>query len=696
MAEHNPAIQEQDTWLALMSNFTPVAMAIVDRDLRYRFLTQRWLTDYRLAQQDIIGKCHYDVFPHLDKRWHLIYQGCLAGAIERGEDELWIHSDGTIDWIKWEVRPWNTGIPTGVNTGAGAGLLLITEIVTQSKQAELTQQNAEQIMRGIFNGVSDAVLVHTLDGTVLGVNGRTLELFEVSREAATQFSLQGDYSSPNNPIADFTCYWEAAVGGSVQCFEWEAKRPHSNTYFDVEIVLRRLRLGSQDVILANVHNLTKRKRIEAALRYSESQLRLALNAARMKVWTWQLEASRTRPHSGEGEQAGTSGVSSDFVGSYETYLDGIHPADRDTVTQAIAGALAQESRYEVDYRTIEPDGSVRWIRGVGDVLWDDKGNVSGMAGTAIDVTERKRAEEALRDSEADLRYQTLQLEGTLSELRKTQSQLVQTEKMSSLGQLVAGVAHEINNPVSFIHGNLIHTRDYTQNLLDLLQLYIKHYPQPHPDIQAQAERTDIEFLMDDLPQVLLSMKAGTERIQKIVRSLRTFSRMDESDMKVVDIHEGIESTLLILQSRLHTRPNYPRIQIIKEYGQLPLIECYAGQLNQVFMNILTNAIDALAEVTEHSGWEIEDSCSVPHIRISTQVEDDRITIRIADNGPGIPSTVQQRLFDPFFTTKPVGQGTGLGLSISYQIVTQRHKGQLHCHSTPGEGTEFAIVIPVKQ
>lgn len=287
-------------------------------------------------------------------------------------------------------------------------------------------------------------------------------------------------------------------------------------------------------------------------------------------------------------------------------------------------------------------------------------------------------------------YHTLEqkVQERTQELRDTQAQLIQSEKMSSLGQLVAGIAHEVNNPANFIHGNLSHLSQYTQDLLELVQLYQKYYPHPVSEIQAKCEEVDLEFLIEDLSKLLYSMKVGSERIRDIVKSLRNFSRLDEADFKSVDIHEGIESTLMILQNRLKARHQHPGIEAIKEYGNLPLIECYAGQLNQVFMNILTNALDALDEREQEE---------TKTIRISTTLyNSELVRICIADNGCGMTEEVKKRLFDPFFTTKPVGKGTGMGMSISYQIVTKKHQGQLWCRSEPGEGTEFWIEIPLHQ
>ncbi|GAA6621481.1 PAS domain S-box protein [Scytonema sp. NUACC26] len=305
------------------------------------------------------------------------------------------------------------------------------------------------------------------------------------------------------------------------------------------------------------------------------------------------------------------------------------------------------------------------------------------------------------------------LSETLQKLQETQTQLIQQEKMSSLGQLVAGVAHEINNPVNFIHGNITHASEYIQDLQYLLRLYNQHYPAPHPEIQSFCEEIEIDFLADDLSKLFSSMRIGTHRIREIVLSLRNFSRLDEAAKKPVDIHEGLENTLLILQHRLKSS-NY-NISIVKEYSHLPSVDCYPGQLNQVFMNILTNAIDALEEGLGAGDWgqgtiNVQSPIAItpypqrgprvpqspiPTIHISTTVGSNNFAvIQIADNGVGMTENVRQRLFDPFFTTKPVGKGTGLGLSISYQIIVEKHGGSLKCISEPGKGTEFLIQIPI--
>ena len=291
----------------------------------------------------------------------------------------------------------------------------------------------------------------------------------------------------------------------------------------------------------------------------------------------------------------------------------------------------------------------------------------------------------------ELNQKNLDLQETLRELQRTQAQVIQSEKMSSLGQMVAGVAHEINNPVSFVYGNLQPACEYAQDLIKIIELYQKHYPNPIEEIAIEIEDTELDYIKQDFLKLLDSMQNGTERIKEIVLSLRNFSRLDEAEFKQVDIHEGIDSTLLILHNRFKSKSNQPEIEIIKEYYNLPQIECYPGQLNQVFMNILVNAIDAFEDKIK------QNNSFTPQIRITTTFsENSNILICFADNADGIPPEVKSKLFDPFFTTKEVGKGTGLGLSISYQIIVDKHHGKLSCESIIGEGTEFIIEIPISQ
>ena len=377
-----------------------------------------------------------------------------------------------------------------------------------------------------------------------------------------------------------------------------------------------------------------------------------------------------------------------------------------------------------EYHIIEPilqaDGKNAWLETNKIPLHDAEGNVVGILVTIEDITvrkqaesalrtaneqleikvfertielsnaikqlqsemaERKQTESALRESEAQFRQQATKLEQALQDLQKTQSQLIQTEKMSSLGQMIAGIAHEINNPIGFIYSNIQPAKEYIQDLLNLMQLYQQQYPRPTAAIQAQIQNIELEFIADDLPKILSSIEIGAERISQLVLSLRNFSRLDEAEVKQVNLHSGIDNTLLILNHRLKLG-----ITVSKQYGNLPLVECYPAQLNQVFMNILNNAIDALQE---------QDKQTDKQIVIQTQaVAQDHIRVQFWDNGPGILLEIKDKIFDPFFTTKDVGKGTGLGLSICYQIIA-KHRGWIEVNSHLGQGTEFTINLPVR-
>jgi signal transduction histidine kinase len=311
------------------------------------------------------------------------------------------------------------------------------------------------------------------------------------------------------------------------------------------------------------------------------------------------------------------------------------------------------------------------------------------------VVEQEATEAQLQKLMRELEYRvevrTAELSRSLQQLQQTQLQLIQSEKLSTLGQLVAGVAHEINNPIGFITGNINHAEQYIQDLLNLVQLYQAQFPDPGVTIAEAIEDIDLDFLAQDLPNLIASLKQGTNRIREISNSLRIFARADSDSKVEFDLHEGIDSTLLILKHRLKANDRRPAIEVIKEYGELPAVQCYAGQLNQVFMNILANAIDACDEAFGQG--QGSDPRRIT-IRTGAERSQNRAIVGIEDNGLGMPSEVSDRIFDCSFTTKAVGKGTGLGLSISRQIVEQKHGGQLRCVSVPGKGTEFIIELPM--
>ncbi|MEO1375893.1 MAG: response regulator [Cyanobacteria bacterium J06635_10] len=324
---------------------------------------------------------------------------------------------------------------------------------------------------------------------------------------------------------------------------------------------------------------------------------------------------------------------------------------------------------------------------------------------AAEVISRIENQINLRSLQIKLHQKNVLLQKTLEELKAAQVQKIQNEKMFALGHLVAGIAHEVNNPVSFIYGNLEYVSEYVRDLINLIQTYQQEYPHPTKKIQKIQEEIDLDFLMNDLESLMGAMYRGADRIRSIVLALQNFSRHDETSYKQVNIHHGIDSTLIMLQHRLEKNSyRNATIKIVKQYSSLPLIYCYPSELNQVFMHVLNNAIDSLNEQAKN---KLEDLTFTPTISIATSsIEYDTLCVNsraasfarisIADNGTGIPDEVRKNIFDPFFTTKPVGKGSGLGLSICYQIIVQKHSGKILCDSTSSEGTEFILEIPIEQ
>lgn len=357
--------------------------------------------------------------------------------------------------------------------------------------------------------------------------------------------------------------------------------------------------------------------------------------------------------------------------------DVMHSKDADSLVMTALERAQQQGTWSGESTIRDCDGNDVPVSHVIICHQTGCGKIQCFSSIMRDMSDRKAAETLLQERSDELT-------AALSQLKQTQAHIIQAEKMSSLGHMVAGIAHEINNPVNFIYGNLEPASIYAKELLSLINLYGKHYPNPVLEIKNATEAIDLEFIQQDLPILLNSMAIGTERIQEIVLSLRNFSRLDQADFKTVDIHEGIDSTLIILNHRLKADNAEQAIEVIKHYGDLPLVSCYPSQLNQVLMNILANAIDALA-LQPH-----------PIITITTEAKGAFVTVRISDNGAGIPEKNQPYILDPFFTTKEVGKGTGMGMSISYQIVTEKHGGRLSFVSKVGQGTEFLVSIPIRQ
>ncbi|MEG4291936.1 PAS domain S-box protein [Microcoleus sp. C2C3] len=568
----------------------------------------------------------------------------------------------------------------------------IARDISDRFQAQQALQLSQARFAGILEIADDAIISVNADQKIILFNQGAERIFGWPAAEAIGQSLSlllpEAFVAPHSHLVNnFGGVKQARKMGSRK--EIFARR-RDGTEFPAEASISKLEVAGEIIFTAILRDVTASRQAEEFVRMSEERYRsLAMATAQL---VWMTDASGI-PSGPQPEWIAYTGMSLEQI--RDNWIEAVHPEDRDRTIQAWMRAVEAKSLYEVEHRLRAADGSYRhfWVRGV-PILAED-GSIREWVGTHTDISDRVQVLEALKQSEGQYRWQAAQLEKAVRELHQTQTQLIQTEKISSLGQLVAGVAHEINNPINFIYGNITHATEYAADLLGLLHLYQEKYPNPVPEIVEAAADIDIDFLMEDFTKILDSMKLGADRIRDLVVSLRNFSRLDESQMKLVDIHEGIESTLLILQHRIKGNPLRPAIEIIKEYGNFPKVECYVGQLNQVFMNLLGNAIDALEEYNrQRSSKEIY--CNPNRIRISTSANSHTLTIRIADNGMGINQEVIGKLFDPFFTTKPVGKGTGLGLSISYQIIVEKHQGKLQCISAPGEGAEFVIEIPLGQ
>ena len=524
------------------------------------------------------------------------------------------------------------------------------------------------------------------------------EMFELEPEAIQQNSdLLIDLVHPD----DRHNYYESVAisAKNMQPWQWEGRLvlpSQKIRWFQVNARPEAKENG--DILWDGITiDIATRKESELALQESQQFIQKIADATPGILYLYDLEEQRNiYANSSVGKVLGYTFDEIQEMGS-TLLLQLTHPEDLGlTLEYHTRFAGIQDGEIvENEYRMLAANGQWFWLQSRDTIFSRNaNGQPKVIIGFAQDITTRKEAEEALRQSDARERERAQQLEAAILELRSTQTQLVQTEKMSSLGQLVAGIAHEINNPVNFIHGNIKYLNDYTKELLELVHLYEQEYPEPNPIIIDKIEEMDLDFLAEDLTKIVGSMQVGTERIRQIVLSLRNFSRLDESEMKPVDIHAGIESTLLILQHRLKGLNGLPAIKVINDFSQLPLVECYASQLNQVFMNIIVNGIDAIEE--RYQNFSVSEAEANPgRIAIATKVSDQKmVVVEISDNGTGMPQRVIDRIFNPFYTTKVVGKGTGLGMSISHSIVVEKHKGKIECISEIGRGTTFRIQIPI--
>ncbi|MEA5554241.1 PAS domain S-box protein [Anabaena cylindrica UHCC 0172] len=558
--------------------------------------------------------------------------------------------------------------------------------ITELKQAEAQLQEKEEFLRSIYEGISQVIfVVDVLDNNdfcFAGWNSSGEKLSGISQADIIGKKPEYLHGEVEGAVIRQR-YQNCIASGTSISYEELLTIKNEETWWLTTLNPLKDSNGRIYRLVGTTLNITERKQAEEALQASQHFIQRITDSSPNLLYIFDLEEQRN---------VYTNQAISDFLGYSHQEMEQIdadlissiiHPEDKEKVIEHWQSFInAQDGEIlEIEYRMKNVNSEWCWLYSRDTIFYrQNNGQVKQILGVATNITERKKAEIMLQQ-------QTQNLEKTLLDLKQTQIKLIHSEKMSSLGNMVAGIAHEINNPVNFIHGNLSPANEYVTDLLNLVELYQKHFPEVPEEIQEKIKNIELEFIKLDIIKILNSMSVGTDRIREIVLSLRNFSRLDESEIKAVNIHEGIDSTLMILQNRLKSKPNYSEIDIIKNYGNLPLIQCYPGQLNQVFMNILSNAIDALENANlVNKKREI-------HI-ITEKINNYRLAIRIFDNGLGIPAEIIPKLFDPFFTTKDVGKGTGLGLSISYQIIVDKHKGNLSCYSTLGKGTEFVIEIPM--
>ena len=685
---------------------SPDAVAMVDCEMRYLFVSSRWETACGLSRGDAIGRSHWELFPNLPEYWQQSVGAILAGVLEYSEfvvrSAMVAQQTGFngCEGIKWAFEPWKN------NEGAIAGLIVFTSSMAAKVSSAMCDRKlpsepqtnqldtASQITKIAFDTCADLVFLTTSEGQICYANEATCRNLGYSQSELQQLKISD--INPQLSLLNWQTHSSQVKEQNSLTFEaiYQTKEGGS---LPVEVKVNYFECDGQEYRCAIARDISDRKVAESALLEAKEQLQAVLDAVPGLV-SWvssDLRYLGVNCHLAAAYQMPADIFIGQKVGFLETsfkFNDLVYnffASDQCTISQEVTASVKGENKtYLIVAQKYQKNSKAVFV--------------------GLDITERKQALSALQESEERLRQQAAKQEQMLWVLQRTQTQLIQKEKMSSLGQLVAGVAHEINNPVSFISGNVSHARGYIQELLRVVELYQKYYPNAVPEIQDCIEELDLDFVKKDLVKLLNSMQLGSERIRDVVRSLRLFSRTDEAQMKSADIHEGLDSTLLILQNRLQAKGGRTGISLVKEYGDLPRVHCYPGHLNQVFMHLLTNAIDALEKGVKNSDkYGIMQSHSHlsphgssgsvpnPEIRIRTEmVGESEVAIAISDNGPGMTEEVLGCIFDPLFTTKPPGTSTGLGLSISRHLVVEKHGGKLEYISEPGRGTEVIIKIAV--
>lgn len=546
-------------------------------------------------------------------------------------------------------------------------------------------QSAHVFLGNLVNAIADPIFVEDRHHKGVLANDAFCQFVGRSRESLIGKQTKDIFpdTTSANTLQQDSHVLHSGQPYTVQDYVSDAR---GRTRFVATTKTRFQDLDEQPYLLGVTRDLTEQIVTQKSLREHEKRLKkLAANVPGM-IYQFRLGADLkpSFPFVSHSSQSLFEMSHTAIQADANALIQRIHPDDAENFNRVLTRSAQTLCEWHWQGRFVLPSGRVVWIQGTSrpermpdnSIVWD---------GLLMDISHTKQAEADLLRSEVELKAQADRLKTALSQLKRTQTKLIQSEKMSSLGQLVAGIAHEINNPVNFIHGNLSHVQNYIQDMMKIVRCYQAHYPVPIPTVQELSEDLDIDYIVQDLPKLIGSMKSGTERIRQIVLSLRSFSRLDESALKKTDIHEGLESTLMILSSRLAATDRRPTIEVVKAYENIPTIECYASQLNQVFLHILTNAVDAIdaADVSEQTY----------QIVLQTFQTDDTVVVRITNNGPPISKADRKRLFDPFFTTKPVGRGTGMGLAISYQTIVDLHKGVLEHSQSEDSKTIFTLEIP---
>jgi PAS domain S-box-containing protein len=716
--------KSEEQYRTLASHFPNGAVLAFDRDLRYTLAEGEALATLGLSKELVEGKTLWEArTPQFCEILEPHYRAALSGVAGTFELEYANHT--------YLVHT----LPLKNDWGEVFAGMVMKQDITERKRAEEQLQERELFLRSIYDGVEDSIFV--VDVLETENSGVRIQESEATREELLtpgyEFRYRGlnpahervagirsadlrgktpqEVFPPAVAAAVSERYEECVRTGTAISYEECLPFQGKDTWWITTLSPLRDRQGQIYRLVGTSINISDRKQAEVALQESERRFRAIFDSMFQFIGLMQPDGTLLKANQTALDFGGLR--LEDIAGRpfWEARWWSLSPQTQERLKAAIAQAASGEFvRYEVDVlgagdRVITIDFSIKPVK-------DETGQVVLLIPEGRDISDRKRTEEALRQSESKLRAKNQELKQTLRQLKETQAQLIQNEKMVSLGQMVAGIAHEINNPISFIYGNIAYAHEYAQNLLNLVKLYGLHYPEPLPPIQEEIEALDLDFVAADFPKLLGSMQEGANRIREIVLSLRNFSRLDEAQIKPVNLHEGLDNTLLILQHRLKGHAGNSGIEVRKEYGQLPLVECYPGLLNQVFMNLLSNAIDALETQPEPRvitiRTEVEtgdkgraqewESGRIPQLNSRMLNTPSRppqfVVIRITDNGPGIPREVKKQIFDPFFTTKPVGVGTGLGLAIAHSIIVEQHGGNLTCISEPGQGAEFVIELPL--